>query len=278
MSQDEIQSKLSELFCPPLDTTLVAAIAYEPGQTLQSAKEVCETLAAAAVPDHEDDVVQSSRTTSTVGSKTQNGSTRKSRSTGGGASARRKAFGGKLTNGEEAGTNDAATSDAPAGAKVKSTSSSGASSAAGGSSPVENKNAAADAATVERLLSEWSLVDKSSQDPENLHLTDEESTSDTESSLPGHSLLSSSTSTSSKLLDHEITEAERVGELSGTHTVDPSSLASGRTNLNKSSTNGRDIFDPIEFLKHAFPSRTVDFSEKHSTTPTETFKWQSIQS
>lgn len=259
MSADEIQSQLSELFCPPLDTTLVAAIAHEPGQTLQSAKEVCETLAAAAVPD---DPVDNAPASVPVphNSAQDEGPQRDSRSNrggAGGASARRKAFGGKLTNSDGMSSVDTAPSSKAHTVKgsttTTSTDASSSSSAMG--SP---KNTAADAATVERLLHEWSLVDKSSLDPENLHLTDEENTSDGENE-PGHALLSSSATASSKLIQAESEEAERLGIMSGTDLIDPTSVASGTENLNKENGRPKDAFDPISFLQHAFPSRTTDF-------------------
>ncbi|CDS00670.1 uncharacterized protein SPSC_02315 [Sporisorium scitamineum] len=245
MSPDEIQARLSGLFCPPLDTTLVAAIAYEPNQTLQSAKEVCETLAAAAVPDTQEP--------HSLAAPDQDAP----RSTGPatGDSPRRKAFGGKLTTGDDSTDTSTATSTRTSTTAAATPSSSSSSS----SSP---STTAADAATVERLLSEWSLVDQSSQDPENLHLTDDEnSTCDSKhTDEPGHKLLSSSDNATNRLIDAEKTEAERVGELSGSHTVDPTTIAAGETNLNKGSRwTHKDTFDPVVFLQHAFPSRTVEF-------------------
>ncbi|TKY90110.1 hypothetical protein EX895_000108 [Sporisorium graminicola] len=246
MSPDEIQARLSELFCPPLDTTLVAAIAYEPNQTLQSAKEVCETLAAAAVPDAED--------TPSFFASDEDASPFTEPPTG--ASARRKAFGGKLTTSDE--VKDTITRDLPTKSSTAATPSTSSSST---SSP---STAAADAATVERLLSEWSLFDQSSQDPENLHLTDEETgTSDSEhfdDSEPGHKLLSSSKDAAARLIEAEKNEAERVGELSGSHTVDPGAVAAGESSLNRGSKwTHEDTFDPVVFLQHAFPARTVEF-------------------
>ena len=44
-----IQDALEREFCPPLDSSLVAAIAHDPDQTLASARELCATLAAAAI-------------------------------------------------------------------------------------------------------------------------------------------------------------------------------------------------------------------------------------
>ncbi|CBQ67472.1 conserved hypothetical protein [Sporisorium reilianum SRZ2] len=251
MSPDEIQARLSELFCPPLDTTLVAAIAYEPNQTLQSAKEVCETLAAAAVPD----VEPFEETHSAAGSSGQDAPPPTGPAMG--ASARRKAFGGKLTAGDDS-------TDIPSEVSTRSSTkiTAAATPSTSSSSSSSPSTTAADAATVERLLSEWSLVDKSSLDPENLHLTDEElSTSDSEhTDEPGHRLLSSSKDATTRLLDAETSEAERVGELSGSHQVDPEVLAAGETNLNiGSSWTHKDTFDPVVFLQHAFPSRTVEF-------------------
>ncbi|KAJ1030525.1 hypothetical protein NDA16_001434 [Ustilago loliicola] len=263
MSLDEIQAHLSELFCPPLDTTLVAAIAYEPGQTLQSAKEVCETLAAAAIPDTEPESTPSSPPRPSH--KTQEDA-KPTRSTGG-APARRKAFGGKLTNGDGTSSNDAAPSSSPKTATTKTTSTDTSTTASTSSSALSSpQSTAANAATVERLLNEWSLVDKSSQDPDNLHLTDED-TSDNEASTaptsePGHELLSSaSPRTANKLIQLEAQEAERLGELSGSHRIDPSSVAYGSSDLNaeKKDLKYRDTFDPVLFLQHAFPSRTVEF-------------------
>ena len=236
MSPDEIQSRLSELFCPPLDTTLVAAIAFEPNQTLQSATEVCETLAAAAIPDAHDE------------SAAGEADTPNTRSTTGGE-ARRKAFGGKLTHPSHSCTTRESQSNVQA-ATPPSTNSTASSSPS---------TTAADAATVERLLHEWSLVDKSSQDPDNLHLTDED-TSDNEHNEPGHALLSASTAASDKLVHAEREEGERLGELSGARKVDPEAVAAGEAHLNGGKQWGdRDAFDPVLFLQHAFPSRTVEF-------------------
>lgn len=266
MSPDEIQAQLSELFCPPLDTTLVAAIAYEPGQTLQSAKEVCETLAAAALPDTQDDVRPASPPPSSH--KTQEDA--KPARSKGGASARRKAFGGKLTNGDGTSSNDTTTTTTSSSSKAatsKTTSTDTSTTASTSSSALSSpQNTAADAATVERLLNEWSLFDKSFQDPDNLHLTDED-TSDNEASTaptsePGHELLSTSPRTANKLVEAEAHQAERLGELSGSYRIDPSSIASGSADLNEEGRNGlkyRDSFDPVLFLQHAFPSRTVEF-------------------
>lgn len=248
MSPDEIQKHLSELFCPPLDTTLVAAIAYEPGQTLQSAKEVCETLAAAAVPDFDE---RPSQNPPSPPPPTRSNKQRPEVKQAG-ASARRKAFGGKLTNGDGSSSNDTTA------ASTETATHQSASMSASSTPSLGSQSTAADAETVERLLSEWSLVDRTINNPENLHLTDEESSSDTESSMPGHHALSSSISASSKLLDHETSEAARVGELSGSHRVDPTSVAAGKTDLS-STREPKDAFNPIEFLKHAFPARTVEF-------------------
>lgn len=250
-SADEIQAALSELFCPPLDTTLVAAIAFEPGQTLQSAKEVCETLAAAAIPDLEQYPVQPSHATTLspneVGSQT--------RSTSSGASTRKKAFGGKLTTVNEDTNTAASTLHNNDNTTPTCTST---------NSPTLT---AAETATVQRLLDEWSLVDNSSQDPHNLHLTDEESsTSDLERNndeprhtLPGHTLLFSDAA--SRLVDAEMCEAEKIAKLSGSPKVDPQALASGNADINgaKEAKINKDSFDPVVFLQHAFPSRTAEF-------------------
>ena len=257
MSPDEIQAELSALFCPPLDTTLVAAIAYEPGQTLQSAKEVCEMLAAAAVPDTQPDSLPSSPTPA---HQSQHDAPQP-RTTSGGASARRRAFGGKLTDGASS-TDTAASSSMPAARSRNSTPNTSTSGSNSGSPPLSNASAA-DAATVERLLSEWSLMDKPSHDPDNLHLTDEDG-SDTEpssSSGPGHALLAASGGAGERLLDAETSEAERVGALSGAHDVDPSSLAAGEASLDRDNKawTSKDAFDPVVFLQHAFPSRTPEF-------------------
>lgn len=244
MSSDDIQARLSELFCPPLDTTLVAAIAHEPNQTLQSAKEVCETLAAAAVPD-------------SLPSQSNDGKVQESNPplAAGGASARRRAFGGKLTRADGTAPTDTTTIPNLGSTTSSSSSSVAATPPSTASSPPASSppSSAADAATVERLLSEWSLVDHSSHDPDNLHLTDEE-----DSSQPGHALLSTSPSTADRLLTAQTHESGRLGDLSGTHRVDPTSLASGASHLN--TTRGkRDSFDPVSFLQHAFPSRTIEF-------------------
>ncbi|SPO20643.1 uncharacterized protein UTRI_00119 [Ustilago trichophora] len=254
MTPDGIQSQLSQLYCPPLDTTLVAAIAHEPGQTLQSAKEVCETLAAAAVPDTQSDLPPQPayKTPAPDDSDTRGAK---------GANARRKAFGGKLTNEDKSASTDTASSSKTSGtAKSSTTTSTEAStSSSATSSP---KNNAADAATVERLLNEWSLVDRSSNDPDNLHLTDEDN-SDTEytGANPGHALLSSSSASaaSAKLLQSQSDEAARVGELSGSHRVDSTAIAAGEASLNGHGWKSKDAFDPVVFLQHAFPSRTVEF-------------------
>ncbi|GAC73314.1 transcriptional activator FOSB/c-Fos [Moesziomyces antarcticus T-34] len=165
MSPDQIQAELSRLFCPPLDTTLVAAIAYEPNQTLQSAKEVCETLAAAAVPD----TAPASPTRSESPVTKPRAESPAPRT---GVSSRRKAFGGKLTNSEHPPSNAASTS-----------SSSKSTSPAASSPPdadIRDAHDPTEVAAVERLLNEWTLVDSASQDPLNLHLTDEEAGSDAE--------------------------------------------------------------------------------------------------
>ncbi|KAJ9477098.1 Smr domain-containing protein [Pseudozyma hubeiensis] len=235
---DEIQSALSELFCPPLDTTLVAAIAHEPGQTLQSAKEVCETLAAAAVPDPDPHTAepQPAHTTAADAKPT-------------GAAARRKAFGGKLTT-----TSNAEPPSSTAPSKPTSTPPSTASTSApttASSSPSTAAAADQDTETLQRLLDEWSLVSSSSyHDPSNLQLTDDEP-SDTEHDP--HSTVAA------HLLHTEQSEAERIGELSGDHKIDPTALASGEQDLNSSKWSNKDTFDPVVFLQHAFPSRTAQF-------------------
>lgn len=276
MSPDEIQAQLSELFCPPLDTTLVAAIAYEPGQTLQSAKEVCETLAAAAVPDSQPEPASPPRP-----SQKAQEDARPSRSTGG-ASARRKAFGGKLTNGDDTSSNDTAPSSSSRTATTNTASTDTSTTASTSCSALSSpQNTAADAATVERLLNEWSLIDQTSQDPDNLRLTDED-TSDTEASTaatsePGHQLLSSTCPrTAEKLIQAESEEAVRLGELSGSHPIDPSSAAPGSSDVNgagRKDMKYRDTFDPVLFLQHAFPSRTVEllretFNDSHGDVQT----------
>ncbi|SNX81391.1 uncharacterized protein MEPE_00096 [Melanopsichium pennsylvanicum] len=269
MTPDEIQSQLSELFCPPLDTTLVAAIAYEPGQTLQSAKEVCEMLAAAAaVPDSSEvNLPPSTPTRSTSTTSVTSAQAKPAGSTGGGTSARRRAFGGKLTNENTSSFSDTAPSFSPSSKLASAVPNTGSSqsSSTNNSQPHSPQNRAADAQTVERLLSEWCLVDKSSQDMDNLHLTDEDN-SDTEhhhdNEEPGHSLLSTCHIASEKLVAAEATEAERVGALSGSHQVDPTTLAAGESDINRGRQGkwmGEDELDPVLFLQHAFPSRTVEF-------------------
>ncbi len=89
-----------------------------------------------------------------------------------GVSSRRKAFGGKLTNSEDPPSNAASTSShrnrhrrqrpPPPDAGI------------------HDAHDPTDVAAVERLLNEWTLVDSASQDPLNLHLTDEEAGSDAE--------------------------------------------------------------------------------------------------
>lgn len=254
-SADAIYAELSQLFCPPLDTTLVAAIAHEPGQTLQSAKEVCETLAAAAIPDTEE---HHNHPVGTDGAQDDAGRARHQQPTG--ASARRKAFGGKLTTADD-GSATTSTARTKLSSSTSSTNTSTAPSSTGSPAHSTPDN---DAATVQRLLDEWSLVDKSSQDPENLHLTDDEpSTSDSEPDLPGHTLLSASNAAANRLVNAERAEAVRVGELSGSHKVDPQAVAAGESNLNGGSKSERwaskDTFDPVVFLQHAFPSRTAEF-------------------
>ncbi|EST09722.1 Smr protein/MutS2 C-terminal [Kalmanozyma brasiliensis GHG001] len=252
MSPDEIQSRLSELFCPPLDTTLVAAIAHEPGQTLQSAKEVCETLAAAALPD-----TDTTADSPPLPETTRNGDKFNQTSTAPatGSVARRRAFGGKLTRAD--GTDTVDTSASRGSTTTGSTDSTIATPSTTPSSP---HTTAADAATVERLLHEWSLVDKSSLDPDNLHLTDEEAGVSDGEEQPGHRLLSTHEGAAGKLVDLESEEAERVGALAGAGEVDPTALAKGEASLNGGKRFvDKDTFDPVVFLQHAFPSRTVQF-------------------
>lgn len=263
-SPEQIQSELSELFCPPLDTTLVAAIAYEPGQTLQSAKEVCETLAAAALAEPQSPSLSPSLHPSRQTQAHGKSATRATKPVG---AARRSAFGGKLSS-QEAPTSTLPASNRKAAGSNSATASSGSCSSTG-SPQTTATDTDADAATVERLLHEWSLVDASLYDRDNLELTDSEPVSDTEPSAePGHRLLTSASSSgaASKLLQVASDEAARVGHLSGSHHIDPTSIASGRTSLNprgqeqgkaRSETEG--VFDPVVFLQHAFPSRTVEF-------------------
>ncbi len=172
MSPDQIQAELSRLFCPPLDTTLVAAIAYEPNQTLQSAKEVCETLAAAAVPDT---TPQSSPQSESPASQPRS----ESPAPRAGVSSRRKAFGGKLTSSEDPPSNAANAANTTSSSKAKSSAAPPPPDAG-----IHDTHDPTDVAAVERLLNEWTLVDSASQDPLNLHLTDEEAGSDAEVGRP----------------------------------------------------------------------------------------------
>ncbi|PWZ00908.1 hypothetical protein BCV70DRAFT_199276 [Testicularia cyperi] len=283
MSPDQIQAELTELFCPPLDTTLVAAIAHEHGQTLHSAREVCETLAAAAVPDTEPFALDAASETtalqqsnsSAARSSPPNAESPSSKGKCDGpngkpvTNSRRRQFGGKLTQTDSA-VLPASTSSRASGLQPRNAASRTPSPppTASSASRSPSTTATSDVGSVERLLQEWSLADKSAQDPDNLRLTDEENDSDAEvSSMPAHELIGRvSPSKQSALLSKESDEANRVGALAGDGVIDPTSVAEGQEHLSgparAKSPAGRETFDPLVFLKHAFPARTPEFLQE----------------
>ncbi|PWN48482.1 hypothetical protein IE53DRAFT_319303 [Violaceomyces palustris] len=236
----EIQTALELLFCPPLDTALVAAIAHEPGQTLQSAKELCEVLAAAAIPDSPSPRQPPSPPPSSTANVTHNTDTP---GNGPASTSRRKNFGGKLTkDGSEAlGSGPKGIGRSNSAYVYPSPLLSSPSSSASFSR--------SDTASVERLLDEWKLIGLSSGDPDNLRLTDDESEVASHAYLDGiHGLAQSQNEG----------ETARIGEASGRGLLGlPANDRESSESLSAS-----DVFNPLLFLQHAFPSRTQSFLEE----------------
>ncbi|EPQ32234.1 uncharacterized protein PFL1_00431 [Pseudozyma flocculosa PF-1] len=280
----DIQAALEEQFSPPLDSSLVAAIAHEPGQTLQSARELCETLAAAAIEQdhhlgraddaaHKDtsasaDTIPLDRSPQAPQRKSKDASPFPAAGRGtskASMSSRRRHFGGQLTSSSPVAS---PLSSSPKTSSLDTdtfpdsiTSHDYGGNETGSTTPTSTSSAAPDVDSVQRLLDEWQLIDQNNHDPDNLRLTDEENDTDTELAsiaLDQNALRS--------IEQKELREADRVATAAGDGRIDPAELAKGEQSLSSlpadqlpESISEEERFDPLVFLQHAFPSRTPAF-------------------
>ncbi|KAN0066044.1 hypothetical protein ACQY0O_000137 [Thecaphora frezii] len=277
----DIQAALEKRFSPPLDTALVAAIAHEPGQTLQSALELCQILAEAALldsyhsgrdgafPTQVDGMQAEVSTSPSAATAAVDDTTKRKKESAtpskpqpkSSTSSRRSRFGGQLTLSSPPPNSPPTTSSTKAYSLTDDVASYDYGASTGSTAPPSpGSSSHGDAQSVERLLEEWELVNSTSHNPENLRLTDEETDTDIDlaASMGAHTLDS--------LRAREAREAQRVAGATGDEGIDPEALAEG-TQLLLSLPDGHlpesiseeERFDPLVFLQHAFPSRTQAF-------------------